>query len=76
MTTELHALLWSKRGNCFHIEPLSATAKSGRRFFSECKTNDYLLIFFGSVDACGVEADSLRSVLIEREEVRRLYGAE
>ena len=33
MTTELHALLWSKRGNCFHLEPLSATDKSGRRFF-------------------------------------------
>ena len=74
--TEKFALLWSKRGNCFHIEPLEVTAKNGRRFFAECKTNDYLLVFFGSLDACYVEADSLRPVLLEREEVRRLYGDE
>lgn len=73
-TTQAYALLWSKRSNCFHIEPLEATVNNGMRFFTGNKTNDYLLIHVGSHEACSAKADELRPVLIERGEVRRLYG--
>ncbi len=76
MTTELHALLWSKKSNCFHIEPLSSTVKTGQRFFRTDSTNDYLVIDCGTRDYCGKKSDELRPVLREREEVRRLYGTE
>ena len=72
MSTETHALLWSKKGNCFHIEPLTDTAKKGRTFFLTNSTNDYLVIAIGTRDECGAKADELRPVLREREEVRVL----
>jgi len=74
--TELFALLWSKSQNCFHVEPLERTAQSGQRFFRGNLTNDYLLIGFGSEDDIDVMADKLRPLVIEREEVKRLYEPE
>lgn len=71
--TELWALLWSKKANCFHVEPLERTAKSGQRFFDENMTNDYLLISFGTYDEVSARADELRPLTKERDEVRRLY---
>lgn len=71
--TELWALLWSKKANCFHVEPLERTASAGRVFFRSNGTNDYLLLSFGSYDAVSAKADELRPVCREREEVRRLY---
>ncbi|WP_422846888.1 hypothetical protein ACOYR4_13015 [Acidovorax sp. M14] len=76
MSTETHALLWSKKSNCFHIEPLPATVNNGLRFFRSNSTNDYLVIGVGSRDECGKKADELRPLLREREEVRRLFGTE
>lgn len=76
MSNETYALLWSKKSNCFHIEPLSSTVKTGLRFFRTDSTNDYLVIWIGSRDECGKQSDELRPMLREREEVRRLYGAE
>lgn len=76
MSTETHALLWSKKSNCFHIEPLQATVNNGLRFFRSNSTNDYLVIGVGSLDECGKKADELRPLLQERDEVRRLFGTE
>ncbi|MBL7090812.1 hypothetical protein [Acidovorax sp.] len=76
MSTEPHALLWSKKSNCFHIEPLQTTVDNGLRFFRSNSTNDYLVIAIGTRDECGAKADELRPVLREREEVRRLFGTE
>lgn len=69
-------LLWSRRANCFHVEPAADTVKSGMRFFLGDKANDYLVIFSGTADEVCAKADSLRHVVTEREEVRRLFGAE
>lgn len=73
---EPHALLWSKKSNCFHIELLEATMNNGMRFFTANKTNDYLVIHVGSRDECGAKADELRTIVTERDEVRRLFGDE
>ena len=76
MNDEIYALLWSKKSNGFHTEPLSRTAQSGVRFLQENMTSDYLLITFGTEDEVDAKADELRPLLIEREEVRRLYGSD
>ena len=76
MNDEIYALLWSKKSNGFHTEPLSRTAQSGMRFLQENMTNDYLLIAFGTEDEVDAKAEELRPLLIEREEVRRLYGSD
>lgn len=73
---DLWALLWSKKGNGFHIEPLEQTAKSGMRFFDKNMTNDYLLIAVGTQDQVDLIADQRRPMLLEREVVKRLYGSD
>ncbi|VTU34218.1 hypothetical protein [Variovorax sp. RA8] len=75
MNDEIYALLWSKKSNGFHTEPLSRTAQSGMRFFEGNMTNDYLLIAFGTDDEVSAKADELRPLLVERAEVRRLYDS-
>lgn len=76
MGNELWALLWSRRANCFHIEPLHKTAESGMRFFRINQANDYLLIAVDSRREIETMADELRPVVLERETVRRLYDPE
>lgn len=73
---ELWALLWSKKSNGFHIEPLERTVKAGTRFFDENMTNDYLLIYVGTQEAVDQKADELRPLLLERDAVKRLYGSD
>ena len=72
---ETYALLWSRKSNGFHIEPLSRTCESGMQFFHHNQQNDYLVIFTGTLDQCSDKADELRPICIERDEVRRLYDA-
>ncbi len=69
---ETYALLWSRKSNGFHVEPLAQTAESGMRFFRANTSNDYLLIAFGTDDEVSAKADELRPLLVEREEVRQL----
>lgn len=73
--SDLYALLWSKSQNCFHVEEIERTARSGQRFLNENATNDYLLVSFGTREQVEHKADEMRPVLLEREEVRRLYEA-
>jgi hypothetical protein len=75
MSHDTYALLWSKKANSFHIEPLEQTAKSGMRHFRQEGSNDYLLIAFGSWDEMSTQARELRPVVLEREHVRHLQGA-
>ena len=76
MSNDTYALLWSKKSNCFHIEPLHDTVVKGLRFFRAQQTNDYLVIGIGTHDECSAKADELRPTLTERDAVRRLYEAE
>lgn len=73
---EQFALLWSRKSNGFHIEPLARARQSGMRFFEQNTSNDYLLIAVGTSDECSAKADALRPVVIERNEVRRLYDTD
>lgn len=70
---ETYALLWSRKSNGFHIEPLQRTCESGMQFFRHNQANDYLVIFVGTSDECSTQADELRPICIERAEVRKLY---
>ncbi len=72
--SEPFALLWSRKSNGFHIEPLARACESGMRFFQGNIENDYLLLFTGSSDECSSKADELRRVCDERAVVRALYG--
>lgn len=76
MNNETYALLWSKEANCFHVERIADTVRSGMRFFYRNGTNDYLLIGYGSHDEVTEKAEELRKFIVERDEVRRLYDDE
>lgn len=68
------ALLWSRKSNCFHIEPLTETCRSGMRFFFQDVRNDYLLLAVGTGDDMHQQAEKLRPIVTERAEVRRLFS--
>ena len=72
--SEPFTLLWSRRSNSFHIEPMERTCKSGMRFFVNNVENDYLLLFTGSKDECVAKAEELRPIREERAIVRDLYS--
>ena len=76
MSNDTYALLWSKKSNCFHIEPLHDTAAKGLRFFRAQQTNDYWVIGNGTHNDCSAMAAEVRPTLTERDAVRRLYEAE
>ena len=73
---DTYALLWSREANCFHIEQLHETARSGMDFFRKNQQNDYLLIAFETLGKVDQIADRLRGALIERDAVKQLYSAE
>jgi len=63
----IYALLWSKKQNCFHTEPLEDSAEIGMSGFLENKDlNDYHLIAFGPRSVVWAKADELRDVLKKR----------
>lgn len=70
-TTDAYALLWSKRSNCFHVEPLTETVDKGRRFFLSDTANDYLLIGLGTRDKVSETADALRPYMVARDREAR-----
>lgn len=71
MNNEIYCLLWSKKANQFHVEPLSKAAKSGMQFLLQAKTNDYLLVAYGSWSEMTSQADELRPILVQRDHERR-----
>lgn len=69
MSNTTRALLWSKRQNCFHIEPMSQLMhKNLTAFVHEKSLNDYHLIGFGTDEEVRQMADRLRPTLHERDE--------
>lgn len=70
-TTDAYALLWSKRSNCFHIEPLTDTVRKGRTFFLTNSSNDYLLIGLGSREEVDAAADAMRPYMVQRDRQER-----
>ena len=73
---EIYALLWSKKSNGFHIEPLSRAAESGMQFFRQNTSNDYLVIATGSEDEMDAKANELRPLIYERHEAQLLHGSD
>ena len=68
MSIETWALLWSKKQNCFHIEPATALFSKNLRAMDENKTlNDYHVIHVGSREACDHLAADSRQMLQARE---------
>lgn len=71
MTHEIWVLLWSKRQNCFHIEPAGELCrKNVNKMHSDGEINDYHPIHIGSREGCDRAADFNRGLLAERDQLR------
>jgi hypothetical protein len=65
-------LLWSKRQNCFHIEPTERMLSINREAYRDNKSgNDYIPIAIGTKGEMHEMADSLRGTITARERARR-----
>ena len=74
MSNQLWSLSWSKKQNCFHIEPLSDLVKHNVRAFAEGGVlNDYHPVCIGSREECEVFSRTYRSLLREREKLQQPY---
>lgn len=63
-----YALLWSRKQNCFHIEPFAELLEKNTRAFKAGRfINDYHPIYVGSRENCDKAAGNSRHLLIERE---------
>ena len=70
MNDQLYALLWSKRQNCFHVEPLIHTLKTNvTAFLRDSDLDDYHILFVGSKEQVYESSEKHRKVLIGRENV-------
>jgi hypothetical protein len=67
MNDKTYVLEWSKKQNCFHIQPIEITLANNQKCFIKNTTSDYLVIMVGSHNAVCDMADSWRHRLIERE---------
>ena len=68
MSNQQYALLWSKRQNSFHIEPLASTLQMNRAAFaSDRPLNDYHVIDVGTQQAMYAAAEVRRKTLMGRE---------
>lgn len=69
--TEQWALLWSKGQNCFHVETVEGWLSKNRVAYRDNATlNDYHPIYIGDKETCHATADSVRSTVIARDQVR------
>lgn len=68
MTNDLFALLWSRRQNALHVEPLERTLSLNRTAYRDNQPiNDYHPIYVGTQDECLKTADAVRSTIASRE---------
>lgn len=68
MSCSQWVLLWSKRQNCFHIEPAQELVRKNAAAMHGDKTlNDYHPVFMGTRDQCNAQAESSRHLLMERD---------
>lgn len=69
--TDQWALLWSKRQNCLHIEPVADWLSKNRVAYRDARTlMDYHPIYMGTKDMCHETADSVRSTIAARDKER------
>lgn len=67
-----HVLLWSKRQNCFHIEPTDLLLSKNREAYRDDKAvPDYIVIAIGAKGDMHEIADSLRGTIRARERERQ-----
>lgn len=70
MSTTLHALLWSKSQNCFHVEELTETAAAAfGAFIGNSDLNDYHPIAIGTEEQVRMTANQFRYLLRERQQI-------
>jgi hypothetical protein len=74
MSDKAWSLVWSRKQNCFHIEPLQELLKKNKRaFFDGFALNDYHLICVGTRDQCEEFSRANRQILSERDGKCRIY---
>lgn len=65
---DVWALLWSKRQNCLHIEPVENWLSKNRQAYGDNRTlMDYQPIYIGDRETCHATAESVRPTLVRRE---------
>jgi hypothetical protein len=60
-------LLWSKRQNALHIEPVDRMLSSNRNCYRDDRASDYLPIHIGTREECDAAAEACRSTLAARQ---------
>jgi hypothetical protein len=69
--TDQWVLLWSKRQNCLHIEPVDNWLSKNRvAYRDEATLADFHPIYIGAKELCHQTADSVRSTITARETQR------
>lgn len=64
-----HVLLWSKRQNALHIEPVDRMLSSNRDAYRDDRGCDYIPIAMGSKEEMHAAADAVRNTLSARQKV-------
>lgn len=69
--TDQWVLLWSKRQNCLHIEPVVDWLSKNRVAYRDERTlMDYHPIYIGAKETCHETADAVRSTIAARDFLR------
>ena len=74
VTSELYALLWSRRQEYLHIEAAFDTVCSGLEMLNRDNdnTSDYIVIYLGTRDDCDLMADRCRPQVVRRRERKHM----
>lgn len=68
MSSQQWSLAWSKKQNCFHIEPLSELLKKNRRALLDgCSLNDYHIVCAGTREQCEEFSRAHHQLLSKRD---------
>lgn len=70
--TETWVLLWSQSQCAFHLEQVGDMLKTNRAAFEAGRRMDYVPLVIGERAECERAADTLRPVLLERQESARV----
>lgn len=68
MTDQMWVLLWSKRQNCLHLEPVAKWLSKNRTAYrDDADLTDYHPLYIGDKATCEQTANAVRGTLRERE---------
>jgi hypothetical protein len=65
-----HALLWSRRQNALHVEPVERMLASNRDAYRDNRPVDYVVLIIGSLELCQTTGENLRGTLRARVEAQ------